>query len=517
MITINETFKKGILSNNIHQIKFKGSNNIEENTTTDRPKINYINSDNDLEIDWEDFTYNDNTHEHTPAKFRLKYTGDKKSFTSNIKFKINGITGIDDSNEFNIECNGKLELKPLRFHNISEETKTINLSATASGLFGNNLDIDYQISFDEPNSWKNLRKVTIEPLYLTVQSFTIPAGESLWVRSNEMSSWYIENNHFYFNSDNIGGIELGGDIMSLIKSEDMPTYCFYHLFDNLSALTSFADDFSLSSKLNENCYNGMFYNCTSLETIPANLLPAETLVSGCYNAMFSCCTGLKTIPADLLPAKTLANYCYQDMFNGCTGLENIPADLLPATTLTNANSCYKQMFMGCTKLETIPENLLQARELSSNCYESMFNGCTGLTNIRKNLLPASTLSYECYKEMFKGCTSLTSVASDLLPSTRLAGYCYRGMFMGCTGITTAPTLPAPTLVNYCYVEMLRNCSNLNNITMLATNIATKCFDDWVSGVSSSGTFIKYVNTTIPSGNNGIPSGWTVQSYVPTNN
>ena len=59
--------------------------------------------------------------------------------------------------------------------------------------------------------------------------------------------------------------------------------------------------------------------------------------------------------------------------------------------------------------------------------------------------------------------------------------------------------------------MFYGCSNLNHIKMLATDIsATDCLSDWVSGVASTGTFVKNPNmTSLPTGNNGIPSGWTV--------
>jgi hypothetical protein len=47
--------------------------------------------------------------------------------------------------------------------------------------------------------------------------------------------------------------------------------------------------------------------------------------------------------------------------------------------------------------------------------------------------------------------------------------------------------------------------------MLATDIsANNCLYDWVSYVASSGTFVKSAAmTTLPSGLNGIPNGWTV--------
>ena len=88
------------------------------------------------------------------------------------------------------------------------------------------------------------------------------------------------------------------------------------------------------------------------------------------------------------------------------------------------------------------------------------------------------------------------------------------MFYGCTNLTTAPQLPATTLAEYCYDYMFYGCSKLNKITMLATDIsATNCLYEWVGKVASSGTFIKNAAmTSLPSGENGIPNGWTIQDY-----
>jgi hypothetical protein len=47
--------------------------------------------------------------------------------------------------------------------------------------------------------------------------------------------------------------------------------------------------------------------------------------------------------------------------------------------------------------------------------------------------------------------------------------------------------------------------------MLATDIsASRCLTNWVSSVSSTGTFVKSPEmTSLPTGESGIPSGWTV--------
>jgi hypothetical protein len=87
------------------------------------------------------------------------------------------------------------------------------------------------------------------------------------------------------------------------------------------------------------------------------------------------------------------------------------------------------------------------------------------------------------------------------------------MFYRCTNLRTAPELPATTLAKDCYVGMFYDCTNLNYIKCLATNIsANNCTGNWVSNVSSTGTFIKDANmTSWTTGNSGIPRNWTVQN------
>ena len=141
----------------------------------------------------------------------------------------------------------------------------------------------------------------------------------------------------------------------------------------------------------------------------------------------------------------------------------------------------------------------------------MFHNCTSLITAPE--LPATTLAYRCYYTMFYGCTSLTEIPE--LPIMTLAKDCYGAMFSYCTSLVTAPELPATTLAEYCYNEMFYGCTNLNHITMLATDIgASNCLKDWVNNVASSGTFIKHPEmTSLSSGVNGIPTGWTVEDYI----
>ena len=336
-----------------------------------------------------------------------------------------------------------------------------------------------------------------------------------------------------------------------LPATNLANYCYQQMFYGCTSLTTAPK--LPSTTLANSCYSSMFYGTNVLPDCSNIDFASSTVVaSGGLKGLFS---GTKVTDNDLerllpkndngryyLPATTLANGCYQQMFKGCKSLTTAPA--LPATIL--ADSCYSSMFSNCTSLTTAPE--LPSTTLANSCYLSMFSntnvlpdcsnidfasstvvasgGLKGLfsgTKVTDNdlerllpkndngryYLPVITLTSGCYYSMFMGCTSLT--AAPALPATTLANNCYQNMFMGCKSLTTAPELPATTLANNCYDGMFWDCSSLNYIKCLATNIsADRCTNYWVSGVASTGTFVKNSNmTSWTEGNSGIPTGWTV--------
>ena len=197
----------------------------------------------------------------------------------------------------------------------------------------------------------------------------------------------------------------------------------------------------------------------------------------------------------------LPNYAFLGLFMGCTSLVSAPE--LPATTL--AANCYNAMFRGCSSLTQAPE--LPATTLAEACYSQMFYSCSSL--VHAPALPTTTLASGCYNSMFYGCSSL--VHAPELPATTLADRCYNNMFANCSSLTQAPELPATTLVEYCYSNMFSGCSKLNYIKALFTTTPSNTYTlNWVSGVSSTGTFVKSsaANWNV-TGIHGIPSGWTV--------
>ena len=237
---------------------------------------------------------------------------------------------------------------------------------------------------------------------------------------------------------------------------------------------------NMSSFSGSTCGFNVYGNIMSLIN-STGFTTATTLSSAC--TFFSLFIYTKVVDASnlVLPATTLTQQCYGNMFGNCTGLTTAPS-ILPATTL--AQGCYQYMFQGCSSLTSAPE------------------------------LPATTLAEACYSNMFSGCTSLTSAPE--LPATTLTNDCYSRMFYGCTSLTTAPELPATTLSQNCYYNMFWDCSSLNYIKCLATNIsASSCTSNWVSGVASTGTFVKAAGmTSWETGPSGIPGdyahNWTVE-------
>lgn len=194
--------------------------------------------------------------------------------------------------------------------------------------------------------------------------------------------------------------------------------------------------------------------------------------------------------------------------NICTLLTdgNIPTSSIDLSG-SQYNYCFANLF---SNLEVVDASniVFPITKMSSYGLQRMFHNCTSLV-YAPTILPATTLTEGCYREMFSYCTSLTTAPA--LPATTLKTYCYYYMFNNCTSLTTAPELPAASLTSKCYWYMFYNCSSLKTIKALFTTTPGSYYTaDWVRGVSDKGTFVKSINATwTTTGNNGVPSGWTI--------
>ena len=327
-------------------------------------------------------------------------------------------------------------------------------------------------SLNDGSTWTNLAANTNSP--------SMSSGDTVLIKSTTTPT---SSGVGTFSTS--GSFKTYGNPMSLIFGNDFSgqtdltgyDYAFINLFKGCTGLTDASNLELVATTLSQDCYRSMFQGCTSLTTAPS--LPATTLAINCYRGMFYQCTSLTTAPT--LPSTTMLSGCYQAMFQGCTSLTTAPA--LPATTL--ANYCYQAMFQNCSSLTTAPS------------------------------LPATTLADHCYQAMFYQCTSLTT--APVMSATTLANYCCYQMFYKCTALTASPELQARILVDNCYQFMFSGCTSLNRITCLAIEIpVSSCTSSWVDGVAASGIFTKNkAMSSWTTGVNGIPSGWSVISVVPT--
>lgn len=179
--------------------------------------------------------------------------------------------------------------------------------------------------------------------------------------------------------------------------------------------------------------------------------------------------------------------------------------------MTVPKYCFKSVFDSGSQgmLTSVSQLIIPIR----NCLESIFTQCF---RDNKYLIDGGCeidfdqVAYGAFDGMFWGCIALT--VPPILKSHNVNSYCYKNMFNGCTSLTTAPILPAENPPSNCYDSMFRNCTALNHVEVYATTWNGQ--SDWLNGVSATGDFYNLGGATIPTGTNGIPSGWTEHTQLP---
>lgn len=116
-----------------------------------------------------------------------------------------------------------------------------------------------------------------------------------------------------------------------------------------------------------------------------------------------------------------------------------------------------------------------------------------------------------FANLFRGCSAL--IKAPNIPSTTLSEGCYYCMFYE-SGLIEGPELPAKSLVAHCYEYMFARSFNMLNVKVHAESWNTAYTFDWLSATAweQSGVLTKPTNTTIPSGNSGVPSNWTTVNF-----
>lgn len=108
---------------------------------------------------------------------------------------------------------------------------------------------------------------------------------------------------------------------------------------------------------------------------------------------------------------------------------------------------------------------------------------------------------------FSGCTNLIAAPAYVRPPKVIGNS--TSPFRGCPLLTTAPEYVIEDVSQLSHIgNTFRDNTSLNYIKCLAkgTNLSV---NNWATGVAATGTFVKHKDSTWVSGNNGIPTGWTV--------
>ena len=118
--------------------------------------------------------------------------------------------------------------------------------------------------------------------------------------------------------------------------------------------------------------------------------------------------------------------------------------------------------------------------------------------------------------LFNGNTVLEDASELLLPATTLVQRCYQAMFGetynsgACVSLVKGPTLPDAVRGDGDVTSMFSGCTSLNEVRCFFTTPEPVYGEyDWLTNVSSTGTFYKKAGVTWRTGSSGIPSGWTV--------
>lgn len=144
---------------------------------------------------------------------------------------------------------------------------------------------------------------------------------------------------------------------------------------------------------------------------------------------------------------------------------------------------------------------------------NFFAGCSNLVygptmeEVEEIICDETTIGYNLYA-MFQNCSSMIMGPTILKPTT--VGYgSYSALFDGCASLVFAPYIKATSIANG-GAYIFRNCSNLQYIKADLLGVGSGKTTNWVSGVASTGCFIKNKNATWTTKSaSACPSGWTL--------
>ena len=343
-----------------------------------------------------------------------------------------------------------------------------------------------------------------------------------------------------------------------LPASTLTKYCYAEMFKNCTSLTQAPELACLT--LANSCYSSMFRGCTALTKAPK--LPASTLTEYCYFSMFKGCTKLNHVECSapdrsaqyctdgwLENVSPTGNFFTSKAVNWSAGVNGIPSgwqrydtdvpdyifaplDKLdsPLCLVNTGDIAARVRIIKSGNpitddVEISRDNLTWTPyEITTDSQYIDLNSYGDKVFFRGNASSKDSSNYIQFKtdygsgvtddnikiKAYGNVNSILDKVSFSSLGTLTQPYCLCKLFNGCKFLVKSPILAASKLSDYCYIGMFTNCSKLNYIKCLATSgTSKKNLSGWVYGVSKTGDFYKDKGVTIPSGKDGIPSGWTV--------
>lgn len=353
-------------------------------------------------------------------------------------------------------------------------------------------DVEYSYDKIEWSTFRVNNSVEIQP------------QQKVYLRCTDVPYYYINAAHGSSGVDGNMGFKFekecsfGGDIRTLIDYKTLPTI------------------------IPENHFYNTFYECTLAKSLPdcthivvdegsgipdisdmnniTTPIRLPNLISFKYNPFYRESKNIKN------------SFDYNKILKGEFKNWKRIQDDFEFNPMLSQNSILTSTFSGLDI--SIPKELPK-RFAILNDVSYMYANCANLTKVMNlsNIRKIDNANY-----MYSNCTSLTEV-SDNNNVNEINNCQY--MYSGCTNLKTGMDLskvkvikkPMYSWITNGFCNMYNNCSKLEEI--IAPNISvwdTNKFTNWVKGVAANGTFYKPKGLEIPTGNNGIPTGWVVKEY-----
>lgn len=353
-------------------------------------------------------------------------------------------------------------------------------------------DVEYSYDKIEWSTFRVNNSVEIQP------------QQKVYLRCTDVPYYYInaahgssgidENMAFKFEKE----CSFGGDIRTLIDYKTLPTIIPEHHFYNT------------------------FYECTLAKSLPdfTHIVVDEGSGIPDISNMNNITTPIRLpnlIAFEYMPFHNKTDniknsFDYNKILKGEFKNWRYIQDDFEFNPMLSQNSILTGTFNGLDI--SIPKELPKRFVILNNAGY-MYANCANLTKVM-DLSNIRKIEYGNY--MYSNCTSLTEVSDN--NNVNEINDC-QNMYSGCTNLKTGMDLskvkvikkPMYSWMTNGFCNMYNNCSKLEEI--IAPNISvwdTNKFTDWVKGVAANGTFYKPKGLEIPTGNNGIPTGWVVKEY-----